>query len=142
MSANFFNVRSADDTCERMVLSTVMSQHYDAYMQSCYAYVCREIRDNETLELTDEVVLLGMEQGDGVIHAILMREGEMLVDACSDAAILNGDIYQAPSTKGAEPMEMHVKQRISLQDFGVMCLHKIAELQVKPALRGESLKIA
>jgi hypothetical protein len=122
MALDFGNVRTVEGTIDRMVLSVMQPKHRDAYISSCYGYVCHALRTGEEFYPNDEIVLLGVEAGDGVIHSVLMRGDTFITDACSDDAILNGNVYIAPSTIGAEPIRMHVKGRISMQDFGEQCM--------------------
>jgi hypothetical protein len=105
-----------------MVLSVANPRHPLAYTQSCYGHVCHEIRENETLQPSDEIVLLGATKESGAIHSILIRGDQIMVDACSDSAALKDDVYELPATKGALPMKMHVIGRMSLQEFGERCL--------------------
>lgn len=140
MSITFFNVRTAEETIDRMVLSVVVPFHRDAYTQSCYAYVCHEVRTNAELKPTDRIVLLGLQVGEGVIHSVLVRGNDFIVDACSDSAVLEGGVYTAPSTRGAEPIKMYVKGDISVHDFGVKCLKLIADIRGYKPLQAPALK--
>ncbi len=129
MSARFFNMRTAQETLERMVFSVVRPRNPLSYTQSCYGHVCHAIRTDETLGSTDEVVFLGSKASDGVVHSVLMRDGKFLVDACSNNARLKGGVYLAPSTKGAQPIKMHVKGRASMEEFGLRCLDLLNHLE-------------
>ena len=134
-----FNVQTAERTIDRMALSVVVKDHWDAYTNSCYGRVCHYIRDLESWQPEDKIVLLGLKQGKGVIHGTLMRGDKFLVDSCSDRAILSGDEYTAPSTTGAQPTRLYVKGEISLDDFHVKCLRLQAEV-MKAKEAGEDFK--
>lgn len=123
MGLGFSNIRTPEETIDRMVLSVMFPRHRGAYTQSCYGHVCHTLRVSEALLPTDRIVLLGIEHRSGVIHSVIMRGDQFLTDACSDNAVLEGDIYFAPSTRGAEPTKMQIKGEISLQDFGVKCMN-------------------
>lgn len=142
MGHPFNNIKTPENTIDRMVLSVVDPTHDRAYMQSCYGHVCREIRNNPDLQPTDKVVLLGIPNRDGVIHAVLMRDDSFLIDTCSNNAHIEEDIYIAPSTKGAEPTRMQVQDIISLQDFGVKCLNLIGKNYNGAKLARQTLKIS
>lgn len=138
MALSFLNVRTAAETLERMVLSVVSPSHPEAYMGSCYGHVCHSIRGKD-LAATDEVVFLGIPEKDGVIHSIILGTDGIITDALGDGNEMSGDVYHSISTRGAKPIEMHVKGRINIEDFKIRCLSLVSESNPSSATQPTSL---
>ncbi len=142
MTSAFQNIRSPKDTLDRMVLSVVNPRHPEAYVRSCYGHVCHAIRKDQMLQPQDQIVLLGSLAQEGVIHAILVSSSnQIIVDACADNAVLEGDTYRYKSTPGVQATEMVVRGRQTLAEFGINCLKYISSLEGVP-LNPQSLQVA
>ena len=99
-----------------------------AHTTSCYGRVAQYLRKNDAVEMDDTIVLLGMGAHDKIFHAILCRRDAILFDPLGHDNQIYNNRYHMNVTAGVIPIPLDVKARVSVEDFGYLCLQTYPEI--------------